>query len=266
MNCQDALELLYDIIDKEASEIDAKEVQEHLESCRDCFKIYRIETSVQKFIASRIKGNGPSPQLDSLKDKIIVRLDRIDNEASPGQPPRSFGLVAKMLVAAACLVILIGAASIATDYYREYVYYTPLASAHHAVHDRSWNQPTFELSPSYLDLDFSNLGYEQGFVLVNSSKEQICGVEMAHFVFRNSKLTVSVFAAPSGEYSIPEDCIDTQLSLDGKTFFNHRCHDCWLLFHEVGNAVIIAASTETGFDLYPFTPTENVVLTSSSLP
>ncbi len=266
MNCQDALELLYDIIDKEASEIDAKEVQEHLESCRDCFKIYRIETSVQEFIASRIKGNGPSPQLDSLKDKIIVRLDRIDNEASPGQPPRSFGLVAKMLVAAACLVILIGAASIATDYYREYVYYTPLASAHHAVHDRSWNQPTFELSPSYLDLDFSNLGYEQGFVLVNSSKEQICGVEMAHFVFRNSKLTVSVFAAPSGEYSIPEDCIDTQLSLDGKTFFNHRCHDCWLLFHEVGNAVIIAASTETGFDLYPFTPTENVVLTSSSLP
>ena len=266
MNCQDALELLYDIIDKEASEIDAKEVQEHLVSCRDCFKIYRLEASVQEFIASRIEGNGPSPQLDSLKNKIILRLDGIDNEASAGQPPRSFGLIAKMLVAAACLVILIGAASIATDYYREYVHYTPLASAHHAVHDRTWNQPAFELSSSYLDLDFSNLGHEQGFVLVNSSKEQLCGVEMAHFVFRNGELTVSVFAAPSGEYSIPEGCIDTQLSLDGKTFFNHQCNDCWLLFHEVGDAVIIAASTEMGFDLYPFVPVEEVVLTDLSLP
>ncbi|MCK4460253.1 MAG: zf-HC2 domain-containing protein [candidate division Zixibacteria bacterium] len=266
MNCQDALELLYDIIDKEASEIDAKEVQEHLVSCRDCFKIYQLETNVQEFIAERIRGDGPSPQLDSLKDKIILRLDNIDNEVSPGQPPRSFGLIAKMLVAAACLVILIGAASIATDYYREYVYYTPLASAHHAVHDRTWDQPTFELSPSYLGLDFSNLGLEQGFVLINSSKEQICGVEMGHFVFRNSELTVSVFAALSGEYSIPEDCIDTQLSLDGKTFFNHQSNDCWLLFHEVGNAVIIAASTKADFDLSPFAPVEKVVLTDLSLP
>ncbi len=266
MNCQDALELLYDIIDKEASEIDAKEVQEHLDGCRDCFKIYRLEASVQEFIASRMEGNGPSPQLDSLKDKIILRLDRIDNETSPGQPPRSFGLIAKMLVAAACLVILIGAASIATDYYREYVYFTPLASAHHAVHERTWNQPTLELSPSYLGLDFSDLGHEQGFVLINSSKEQICDVEMAHFVFRNDELTVSVFAASSGEYSIPEDCVDTQLSLDGKMFFNHQCNNCWLLFHEVGNAVIIAASTEMGFDLYPFTPPEDVVLTGLSLP
>ena len=31
MNCQEALDLLYDIIDKEASEIDTQEVKRHLD-------------------------------------------------------------------------------------------------------------------------------------------------------------------------------------------------------------------------------------------
>jgi len=43
MNCQEALSLLYDVIDKEASQIDIKEVQKHLDCCQDCLKRFQVE-------------------------------------------------------------------------------------------------------------------------------------------------------------------------------------------------------------------------------
>ena len=35
MKCQEALDLLYEIIDKEASEIDTQAVKRHLDYCQD---------------------------------------------------------------------------------------------------------------------------------------------------------------------------------------------------------------------------------------
>jgi anti-sigma factor (TIGR02949 family) len=80
MNCKDALELLYEIIDKEASTIDTQQVQEHLRNCHHCFEIYRVETSVQEFITARLEPVTPTPNLESLKKKILFHLDNIDCE------------------------------------------------------------------------------------------------------------------------------------------------------------------------------------------
>ena len=55
MECQDALDLLHEIIDKEASDIDTAQVKEHLEKCRDCFKKFKVEESVQAFWMKRSK-------------------------------------------------------------------------------------------------------------------------------------------------------------------------------------------------------------------
>ena len=74
MNCQEALDLLYDIIDKEASDIDTQQVQEHLNHCRDCFEKYKVEGAVHDFIKAKLDSDTPGPRLDTLKSRILTRL------------------------------------------------------------------------------------------------------------------------------------------------------------------------------------------------
>ena len=80
MNCQEALSLLYDIIDNEASEIDINQVEEHLGHCHDCSGIYEIERSVNKLIQEKITNREPTPHLVKLKETILHQLNKIDAE------------------------------------------------------------------------------------------------------------------------------------------------------------------------------------------
>ena len=80
MNCQEALSLLYDIIDSEASEIDISKVEEHLVLCHDCSGIYEIESSVNKLIQERINNQAPTQRLAKLKETILEKLNSIDTE------------------------------------------------------------------------------------------------------------------------------------------------------------------------------------------
>ena len=79
INCVDALRLLYDIIDKEASEIDIKQVQQHRERCRHCFELYRVEYAIQDFIVEKLKGTNPVCSLETLKSKVLGKIDEIDS-------------------------------------------------------------------------------------------------------------------------------------------------------------------------------------------
>jgi anti-sigma factor (TIGR02949 family) len=82
ITCDEARRLLYDIIDREASEVDARAVQDHLVRCRECFSIYRLEESIQDFICERLRNSGPPCKAEQLKNRIMTELDRIDNEAA----------------------------------------------------------------------------------------------------------------------------------------------------------------------------------------
>ena len=80
MNCQEALSLLYDIIDNEASEIDSQQVREHLENCTDCDGVFRLEESVNELLRARLKNPKPNPRLKALKAKVLSQFDAIDCE------------------------------------------------------------------------------------------------------------------------------------------------------------------------------------------
>ena len=80
MNCQEALDLLYDIVDNEASEVDVQNVREHLKNCEDCDGVYRLEQAVDELLRARLENPSPSPQLISLKTKVLGQLDEIDCE------------------------------------------------------------------------------------------------------------------------------------------------------------------------------------------
>ena len=81
MNCQEALSLLYDIIDSEASEIDINQVEKHLGNCHDCSGIYELEHSVNKLIQEKIANREPTPCLAKLKETILHQLNKIDTES-----------------------------------------------------------------------------------------------------------------------------------------------------------------------------------------
>lgn len=80
MNCQEALDLLHEIIDNEASKLDVQQVREHLKNCSDCDGIYRVEQAVDELIRARLENPKPSPRLNQLKSKVLTRLDEIDCE------------------------------------------------------------------------------------------------------------------------------------------------------------------------------------------
>ncbi len=260
MNCQEALRLLYDIIDKEASEIDIKEVQRHRDRCKHCFEVYRVETAIQDFINERLKDGDLTGSLQTLRAKVTLKLDELDGQETTKEGRPFFRRTAALMAAAASLVILIGAVFLIRDFYGHQTRYLPLERAHAAV---AGNPAAFvstgsETFSTILQVR-QELGYDvspsvQSFSLVSGQHEEIMGVTMAHFVYSHDNNTVSVFVAPSEQFEISEDLKDSRVVRNQITFFDHYCRGCRLVFHRAGSAVVVTATTNHSIELFDFVP------------
>lgn len=260
MNCQEALELLYDIIDKEASEIDTQQVQEHLERCRHCFEVYRLEKSIQDFINEKVSATSSESRAERLRSKIASRLDSIDREqAVPEKKPRFFNLATRTMVAAASLVILVGAGFILSDFYRHQDIYTPFERAHsgidteiHTLADPQLTQAQLAVSRERYDCPLAEVVGQ--FNLLGGHPEVVMGVEMAHFVYHNGTALVSVFVGPADGIELSEELQRSTVGCNNKVFFNHDCQGCRMMFHRTGTATIITASKDRAVNLLQFVP------------
>lgn len=265
MNCQEALELLYDIIDKEASDIDAKEVQEHLDRCRQCSEIYRIESSIQALIDERLKNEIASPRLDALKSKVLLELDSIDSEMTKGAVERpSFFRLSRMVALAASLMLVITAVWWIYGFDRQDIAYSPLAQAHiSAINELDfYKDDSHTLSSVAMvqnDLHYNLDASPSGFQLTGGQVKELLGTQTAHFVFQNGEKVVSVFILDSESYKIPEDLQTTEVTIGDITFYDYKCHDCRLVYHCMGDAAIICACTSTDVDLLRFVPGSRAV-------
>ena len=76
MNCRDALRLLLDVVDNEASETETAKVREHTRNCSKCSARYEMEKKFKDCIERKGKF---SPECEELKHKISQQLDAIDN-------------------------------------------------------------------------------------------------------------------------------------------------------------------------------------------
>jgi len=261
MNCQEALSLLYDIIDKEASEVDTQKVQEHLSKCRDCFEVYRLEKSIHGFIEAKLGKANSDVELTRLKSKVVTKLDEIDRESVRRSP---FRLVAMSLAAAAVIVLLIGAVSLVTDFIGHDRNYIPLERAHFAAIENfedysAGNPASFDLSRICNDLHYNLKQEVNGFSLVSSSTVEVLGVEMGHFVYSNDNRIISVFVAPSDKFSIPDELHNTMVVKNDVEFFDHFCRGCHLVFHKCSSAVIITATKDPDTELLDFIPGHMVI-------
>lgn len=261
MNCQEALELLYDIIDKEASEIDQEQFRAHLKQCQDCFDVYKLEESFQAFVDEKLSAAKSIPKLDRLKANILSELDSIDLEQNKVDVPRRFGYTSWTFVAAASLIITVGAAFFTSDMIRHYAKFSSLENAHLEPASASAS----DISPAEIIRTVEGqFGYALGmeiadFKLERGYFEELKGVEMAHLVYTNNGQRVSVFVALADGFEIPDDKDNIRVLNEGKQFVDHRCEGCRLVFHVSGKAVIITATTDESIELLSFIPGRRVL-------
>lgn len=255
MNCKDALDLLYDIIDKEAKEIDSEEVKEHLENCRDCFKVFQVEESIQNLINEKVKlslNDGVSPdKLDNLKSKIMNKLDDIDAEQVDNKIAGFLRMPVKLLVVAASLVIFVGAAFLSADLYRHNDHYMPIEKAHFAVLD---NLDNFKTASADYNFSRQISGNIEGYTLIGVVLEEICNCSMDHAVFEKDGDLVSVFIVSASDFQIPEDLENSKIIENNVTYYDHNCRGCRLVFRKNGDKIYITASNNKELNFFQFSP------------
>lgn len=87
MKCRDALRLLYDVVDNEASEIEKSKVQDHIKNCRKCSQRYELEAKFKDCVEKKGKF---SLDCEELRNRIEQQLDGVDiggGEADPFPSP-----------------------------------------------------------------------------------------------------------------------------------------------------------------------------------
>jgi len=271
MTCQEALSLLYDVIDKEASQIDAEQVEAHLSQCRHCSEIYKVEQSVNELVREKLSHNEPTPRLASLQSKVLGQLDEIDSESSAADESKaaspiksSFFKTGRLLALAAAVVIVLGAAFYGNQVIDEHARYMPLEQAHTECLGDLSGYRNAEMTNALLASVSTQVAYDlvpsvYGFELVGGHMETIDGVEMAHFVYASEQRVISAFVVPAQEFEIPGELLETQVVHNGVTFFDHNCRGCRLVYHQIGEAVVITATTEREVQLYDFLPGQGTI-------
>ncbi len=265
MNCQEALNLLYDVIDKEASQIDANEVQKHLDQCQDCLKKFQIEESLQALVKEKLKAALDIPKIDHLKAKVLFQLGQMDASFSQSRlqyVPFRFPAVA--LAAAASIIVFIGAAFWGKGLYDHYRQYIPIERAHwSAANDTNefsdQNNTQLALAGVGSDFGVGLLNILGNLSMVGGKSQKIDGIDVPHFVYQNGDKIVSAFVFPADKFTIPDDLAETRVDIDGQCRLSHNCRGCWLVFFKAGNAIIVTATTDREFDLLAFNPISGAI-------
>lgn len=71
MNCRDAVEHLYEYLDKELTPAVEREVRDHLEDCHPCLEQFDFEQAFLRFLQARCRSRSAPPD---LKRKILHEL------------------------------------------------------------------------------------------------------------------------------------------------------------------------------------------------
>jgi len=271
MNCQEALSLLYDIIDKEASEIDTHEVQEHLSRCRHCSEIYRVEKSVNALIKAKLQGNEPALCIDALKLRVLGELDSLDGSMrgetdAPAEPPHkgSSFRVGRYLAIAAAFIVVVGAVYYGTRLSDHESVYAPLERSHWtAAEDISSYRNSSATVNSVMALsrqwNYTVDAEVHSFTLVGGRTEEVKGASLTHFVYHNADKIVSVFVGDRNSLSIPDELRKHGVTRNGITFFDHNCPGCRLVYHEEGDLIVVTATSDKDVELLDFVPGHRVI-------
>jgi anti-sigma factor (TIGR02949 family) len=76
VNCQDALDRLYEFLDGELTTERAEEVQSHLERCAHCFALSRFEDAFLRFLEARSRARcAPEHLKRTILEQLLTEPD-----------------------------------------------------------------------------------------------------------------------------------------------------------------------------------------------
>lgn len=71
MNCEEALETLWQYLDKELDAESTSELQQHLEECRHCFSKVEFEQRLRVMLRRSCSGEQAPPELRARLSKLL---------------------------------------------------------------------------------------------------------------------------------------------------------------------------------------------------
>jgi len=242
VNCQDAIRLLYDVVDQEADESDIGQVQEHLRKCRHCSARYELELKFKRCVEE--KGTFSS-DCNKLRTQIIDELDSLDNaagEVGAFRPP--FKWIAVGMAAAAAIILCLIAANALTDYYVLQTEILPFTRAHVANVEQDHPTP-FHADP--FEFLYAHTGIRMELppqlsvddirtVMIDTIK----GVQFGCIqLYGPNDDIISVFVTQDDLYSLPSEPCEF---IKGSKMLVSGCKQCNLVGCEKRGLVYVAVS------------------------
>lgn len=245
MNCKDALRLLYDVIDKEADQLDTVEVEKHLQHCRHCMAKYEFERMFRTFVTE--KGHNVADN-SHLKNQILRKLDAIDAAGEVGDPNRPFRRYALVWATAAAIVLVAATAFWTHSVEQRRAQLTPFIEAHYAHPVTA--QQTFSPGAGPFDFLYQHTG-------IRLAPTESCPVERLRsvtidtvagtvfgrlaFICDNGQ-PVTMFVARADSFQLPTEPIAT---IDGGEWLAHSCREGNMIGRtKDGLVFIVAGSSE----------------------
>ncbi|SYZ72172.1 hypothetical protein TRIP_C20287 [Candidatus Zixiibacteriota bacterium] len=248
MTCQEALRLLYEVIDKEASDIDIEEVKKHLAHCSDCMSRYEFEKMFKAFVTEKSTSSVKSAQ---LKAKILSRIEDAQTETSYRQPsPLRKRLL--YLASAAALILFVTAALAVAQFYRHQKFVYPFEKNHMTADNTAGGQI---ISAAALDgvkdylagsMHLAINSDPQGFSLAHAGFDDIRGQHFVHLRYDNGESQVSLFVGNAADMEMPGFAREIS---EGTEYFKLICLQCQVVYWTRGNTIFIAVSENKKIDL-----------------
>jgi mycothiol system anti-sigma-R factor len=249
MTCEEALRLLYEVIDKEASQIDTEQVKEHLNGCRHCMARYEFETMFRTFVVEKAASRKKS---DELRKRILVRLEDAERnpeitKAKPGQ--RKYRLF--FLSAAALIVFIVAALSIAQMYRHQTVIY-PFEKNHLEGNSSEFNGGENAVAVASV-ADSLAIGYGLrltddflNYNLVQGGFDTIEDHRFIHLYYLMGDAPVSLYIGQDNMQSFRDF---KKMVYAGHEYFQHVCARCQVIYWKAGGKIFIAVTANKDAEL-----------------
>jgi len=252
MKCREALQLLYDYLDRELGQADIDKIREHLAECKHCTEIYNLENRFNQLLKKK-PAEDFSAIVEILKRGVLDQIHSDDQGTAgrEGNPPfflfrrPVWGVVSLVLVAVVSLFLYFSQSNrtALAGVFEPFIKEHQLALAGQVAMDIE------TIDPSAIDSCLSRRMPlpKQIFVADTNCHPRMARIiadpqrPFAQIVYDVFGRDVSVFVSPLERFSVPEEIMQRvperpnsfTFNLDSQTVIAWKCRQYWYFI--IGN-------------------------------
>jgi len=267
MDNKKARQILFDIVDNEASDLEREEFDAYLKEDAELRAIYELEMRLR----SEIVKKAPAERFpESALSALQAKLDQIDAEpqgseslapeyqplkvVTPAHPVKRPVTVRYALAMAASFVLMLVGGYAAVSFFEHQSAFGAFENSHYVARDHIGEQNIMTNTADATKFITSNFGVNldedvPGLDLCGGEVVRLDKSDFAHFLFCDADNNpISIFVGSAAGVHLPDMPVTIRA---GKKYFNHTCHGCELMYWRSGDALIVAASTPNHMDDHP---------------